>query len=324
MPELKINESRDEDGEPKVLYLEGFIDTATVADLEKKFEEIISKNIVKVVLDFTGLTYLGSVGLSAILQHSSTFQSNGGNLVICSIPEKTRKVITMVGLENVVRLFDAQKDALVFFQESKTIDYEPVKTKEKASFPLQKECPYCKASAAVPQSDVLRCHSCNKFVYVDEQGELIALDVSEDHSLMNGTWFKLTIPSNIIYLNSVRAFLTSILSESKLAENDISDIELAVDEAVANIMEHAYGMDKTKEVFLSLFLTNEYLLIKLRDTGIPFDFAAKIKEEEKKNLNSQSKRGRGCYIIKKIMDKLDYQTIPDIGNELIMVRNFKQ
>lgn len=324
MPELTIQESHDEGGNLKVLYLEGFIDSATVVELRKKLDELISHDIFKIILDLTKLAYIGSAGISIFLEYFSTFQGNGGTLVLCSVPEKARKVMTMVGMENIVRVFDTQRDALSFFQEDIQPKKEPESKQGKiVSFPVEGTCPHCNTSGMIPHADIFRCQACEKLLYVSGGGDISPLGTDGNKSLQMGKWFKLKIPSNIIYLNSVRAFLTSILGESGMSDDDTSEIELAVDEAISNVMEHAYGMDKTKQIGLSFFLTDEYMLVKLKDTGIPFDITAKIKEEQSR-IQSSEKRGRGCFIIGQIMDRLDYQTIPEVGNELVMLRYFKR
>ncbi|MBD3271991.1 MAG: anti-sigma factor antagonist [Elusimicrobia bacterium] len=326
MPELKIDQSHSRPDEPTVLYLDGFVDSATVFDLRKKLDDLASGEPVRLVVDFSKLTYLGSAGISAFIEYSSALRDKGGDLVICCVAEKVMKVLTMVGMEKIIPVHPTQKDALASFRPSTEPQPVPEQApaKPKTEFPVKRDCPHCKKDAMVAGPEVFRCHFCHKLFYVNEQGETAALGVDGTDTVKDGVWFTMQIPSNIVYLNSVRAFLTSILGESGYGSNaDTSEIELAVDEAVANVMEHAYGMDKTRSLRITIFLTNEYILVKLRDHGLAFDLAEKVKEEEQ-TVGTQRKRGRGCYIIKKVMDKLEYQSIPDVGNELVMLRYFKK
>jgi serine/threonine-protein kinase RsbW len=325
MAELIIEQSRQESGEPLVLYVRGYIDSATVYDLRKKFDELIIANTVNILLDLQALTYLSSAGISAIMEYAGLFQEKGGALALCAVPQKIRKVITMVGLEMVIRVFENQKDAFPFFKPPPqtaalpTADAILPQTGPALSFPLDRACPHCGKQARVDRADIFRCPFCDGLCYVNDSGAMASLAPPVPDGQAGGGWFRITIPSNIVYLNSVRAFLTSVLGESGYRDDDISDIELAIDEALANIMEHAYGMDKPKTVDLSFYITHEYFLAKLRDKGASFDLAAQIKQEQD-TLASSRTRGRGCYIINKIMDNIEYQTIPDVGNELVLLR----
>lgn len=335
MPELNIQESHDDGNSPKVLYLEGFLDSATSFNLQKKLNELITNSIFSVILDFKKISFLGSAGISVLLEYSSVCQSNGGSMVVCAVPEKARKVMSMVGVESIIRIFDTQVEAISFFhiepglktapepEEGREPQELPDNQEASSIFPVKKICPHCSHSAEVPQSDIFTCKNCHMFMYIDKAGTVFSLEKEGDGSARQGLLFNLKVPSDIVYLNSIRAFLTSILGESGLSDDDTSDIEIGLDEAVSNVMEHAYGMDKTKQIEISFFLADAYILIKLRDTGKTFNLEEKIKEEELK-VSSGSKRGRGCFIISQVMDRFEYQTIPHVGNQLTLLRYFKK
>ena len=53
--------------------------------------------------------------------------------------------------------------------------------------------------------------------------------------------FTLEVPSSTENLVLIRDFVTRIGQQAHLDEQEISNLELAVDEACANVIEHAYG-----------------------------------------------------------------------------------
>ena len=56
--------------------------------------------------------------------------------------------------------------------------------------------------------------------------------------------FTLRVQSSTENLSLIREFVTKVGLQAGMSEMDISKIELAVDEACANVIEHAYGNDK--------------------------------------------------------------------------------
>jgi serine/threonine-protein kinase RsbW len=62
--------------------------------------------------------------------------------------------------------------------------------------------------------------------------------------------FLLKVPSSTENLALIREFVGSIAQQSGMDSVDIGKLELAVDEACANVIEHAYGHDISKEVII--------------------------------------------------------------------------
>ena len=83
--------------------------------------------------------------------------------------------------------------------------------------------------------------------------------------------FMLQVPSSTENLALIREFVSSAAGQAGFDEKDIGKLELAVDEACANVIEHAYGHDVSKEVVVRVRLDDEFLKIDIEDTGNGFD-----------------------------------------------------
>ena len=83
--------------------------------------------------------------------------------------------------------------------------------------------------------------------------------------------FTLDVPSTTENLAMIREFVTRIGAQAGLTDAEIGQLELAVDEACANVIEHAYGDDKTKQVMVRAVFDEETLRIHVIDTGEGFD-----------------------------------------------------
>ena len=60
--------------------------------------------------------------------------------------------------------------------------------------------------------------------------------------------FTLHVPSSTQHLAMIRDFVSSVGVQAGLGEDDVARLEMAVDEACANVIEHAHHGDQTKDV----------------------------------------------------------------------------
>jgi serine/threonine-protein kinase RsbW len=118
----------------------------------------------------------------------------------------------------------------------------------------------------------------------------------------------------------IREFVTSVGAQAGFAPADVGNIELAVDEACANVIEHAYGSDLTKEVSVRASFDEELLQIVVADTGRGFD-PRTVQEKPLGELVAQRRSGGlGMQLIKKLMDEVHYDVVPGEKNEIRLVK----
>jgi len=136
--------------------------------------------------------------------------------------------------------------------------------------------------------------------------------------------FMLKVPSSTENLALIREFVGSIAQQSGFDTSDTGKLELAIDEACANVIEHAYGHDISKEVIIRATLDDETLRIDVEDTGRGFD-PKLIKQEELEQLvNKRRSGGLGMRLMKTLMDEVHYEIEPGKKNELHMVKKLRK
>ncbi|MBO0800188.1 MAG: ATP-binding protein [Blastocatellia bacterium] len=136
--------------------------------------------------------------------------------------------------------------------------------------------------------------------------------------------FKLQVPSSTENLALIREFVTTVGKQATMSDEDISKLELAVDEACANVIEHAYGHDITKEVDVRAVFDEDEVRISVIDSGRGFD-PAKVDQETVEQLVAQRKSGGlGFRLIKSLMDDVSYEIIPGQKNELHMTKKIRK
>ncbi|MEA4811045.1 MAG: ATP-binding protein [Anaerolineaceae bacterium] len=83
-------------------------------------------------------------------------------------------------------------------------------------------------------------------------------------------------------------------------------IELALDEACANIIDHAYEGEGLGSIDLQIFSDESEFIIELEDTGKAFNPEAVPEPDLISPLEMRSERGLGVYTIRKLMDRVEF------------------
>jgi serine/threonine-protein kinase RsbW len=136
--------------------------------------------------------------------------------------------------------------------------------------------------------------------------------------------FTLQVPSSTENLSLIREFVTAVGRQAQLEEPEISNLELAVDEACANVIEHAYGHDITKEVVVRAKFDDESLRISVIDEGRGFDPANVGQDSVEQLIHARQSGGLGIRLIKKLMDEVSYEIMPGQKNELHMTKKIRK
>jgi serine/threonine-protein kinase RsbW len=100
-------------------------------------------------------------------------------------------------------------------------------------------------------------------------------------------------------------------------------IRLAVDEACANIVEHAYRGTDRGEMEISCGLQDHDFVICIRDWGQGFDPDSVPQPDLTVPLEERSLGGLGLYLIRHMVDRMQYHSDPILGNEMVMIKRLE-
>jgi serine/threonine-protein kinase RsbW len=121
-------------------------------------------------------------------------------------------------------------------------------------------------------------------------------------------------------LVEVREFIGTAARQLGFDEEEVANIVLAVDEACTNIIKHAYHFAPDKEIEISVVPNNRFLEVRIFDNGQSFDPAALRAPDLKTNLGKHRRGGLGVYLMKRLMDKVEYHFRPGKRNEVHLVK----
>lgn len=136
--------------------------------------------------------------------------------------------------------------------------------------------------------------------------------------------FSLNVPSSTENLAMIRDFVSNIGVQVGFGEAEVARLALAVDEACANVIEHAYGLEATHDVTIRAVVDDDALRFEIIDTGRGFDPAQMQPQDVEELIRQRKSGGLGLRLIRTIMDDVQYRIVPGEKNELRMVKKLKK
>lgn len=84
----------------------GRIDSSTAGDFEAALKELAKNGRHHTVVDLSGVEYMSSAGLRALVGALRENKRHDGNLLLAAPSQRVREVLTLAGLESVFELYD--------------------------------------------------------------------------------------------------------------------------------------------------------------------------------------------------------------------------
>lgn len=138
----------------------------------------------------------------------------------------------------------------------------------------------------------------------------------------NKVRYHLKIPGETDNLEIIRLFVSSIAEKAGFNADDISKIELAVDEACANVIKHAYDKETKGPIDIAIEIDYKKLVIMITDHGRGFDVSQILQKDVKEYLAELHVGGLGIYLMKALMDEVEFDSQPGVKTQVRMVKYF--
>lgn len=122
-------------------------------------------------------------------------------------------------------------------------------------------------------------------------------------------------------LDSVLEFMEDELLSHGCIMKLVMPINISLEEMFVNIASYAYE-PKTGDATISIDFEGDDVVVQLRDTGMEFDPLAKIDPDINASAEERGIGGLGIYMVKKYMDKCEYER-KDGTNIFTMRKNIK-
>ena len=129
-----------------------------------------------------------------------------------------------------------------------------------------------------------------------------------------------TFPGRFENLAKITDFVIRAARSAGLDQTAVYAVEMAVDEACANIIAHAYGGEGKGDIECTCQIDAGELIVTLRDHGSPFDPSRVPEPDVTAPLEERDEGGLGLYLIRKVMDEVHFEFSSDCGNTLTLVK----
>ncbi len=134
-----------------------------------------------------------------------------------------------------------------------------------------------------------------------------------------------TFTARLENLSQIGSYIIQAAQKAGLDEDACFAVELAVDEAATNIIEHGYKGNDSGIIACAYEITKDGIRIVLKDHGKQFD-PDSVPEPSFHGVSIEdiTPRGLGLYFIRKLMDEVKFEFSPRRGNTLTLVKRRTQ
>lgn len=127
------------------------------------------------------------------------------------------------------------------------------------------------------------------------------------------------VSSNIVFIRPLDMFVRQVLKQLKpFSKNEqlLDSLELIFNEALVNILEHAYQSNENGKVQITIHLESDQLEFRFEDWGRSFD----PDSVPPPNLDEPCDGGLGLWFIRQTVDEMHYSAEPSGKNVLRLVK----
>ena len=100
-----------------IIRLKGHLDSLTVDDLNYEFSQVMRAGKKKILLVMKNVNYVSSAIVRVFLSFNHWANQMGGELKVAAIRPNVVELFRMMGLHNVLSIYDSEKDGLTSFIE---------------------------------------------------------------------------------------------------------------------------------------------------------------------------------------------------------------
>ncbi len=135
--------------------------------------------------------------------------------------------------------------------------------------------------------------------------------------------FSLTVNSHVEHLTEIAEFIAQAARASGLDEDQVYDVQMAVDEACTNVIQHAYHGRSDGTIDITCEKQGKEFVVTIQDYGDPFNPKKVARPRTREPLSRRNIGGLGLFFMHKMMDRVKFDFSPH-GNRLTMMKKIKR
>lgn len=107
-----VDVKEEKKGDILILRMRGRLDAVSSPSAEKKVFDCINSGENRLILDFSGISYLSSAGMRMLLSTTKKLKSLSGKLIVSSVTSNVMDVLKMSGFDHVLDIAASEEEAL--------------------------------------------------------------------------------------------------------------------------------------------------------------------------------------------------------------------
>ena len=127
---------------------------------------------------------------------------------------------------------------------------------------------------------------------------------------------RLVLKNSVDQISLLPAFVQEAVKASKLNSELEGSLNLALEEAVTNVVLYAYPEGTEGDVIVDAAVTDKALTFTITDTGKPFDPTARPDVDINAGVEDRPIGGLGIHLVRQIMDDVRYERR---GNKNVLI-----
>ncbi len=120
---------------------------------------------------------------------------------------------------------------------------------------------------------------------------------------------KITLHNDIRETPKIADFMDDIVGETGIDLGLASSLNLALEEAVVNVMNYAYPAGQAGNIVLEAYANDERLKFVISDNGVPFDPTTTAEPDVTASLENRAVGGLGIFLVRHLMDSVNYERV---------------
>ena len=129
--------------------------------------------------------------------------------------------------------------------------------------------------------------------------------ISRDNKLYK----KLTLRNDVHDVHKIAGLIDDLVGETGIEASLATNLNLALEEAVVNVMNYAYPKGTTGSVQLEAMLAADTLNFVITDSGTPFDPTSVEDADVTLGVEDRPVGGLGIFLVRQIMDTVNYERV---------------
>ena len=130
----------------------------------------------------------------------------------------------------------------------------------------------------------------------------------------------INLPNDIDKVSELATFVEGICESLEFDPVTTMQMNLAIEEAVVNVMSYAYPQGVEGYVNIEAQTNESRLKFVITDTGVPFDPTSKAEVDTTLSTEERDIGGLGIHLVRTIMDSINYERVD--GKNILTLRKF--